>query len=140
VKILSALCVSLAVIGLLFAPVAWAGETDPSGMKLKSVVEEYLETAPAADAKAKTIRDAGGVDSLDSMGANGGGVEALCTMQMVSLVGYAIWENREHLDNCHSTGGMSPFQYCVMYTKRAEPFKWNPLEMEKQGCPKPWTK
>ncbi|ADU62146.1 MAG: hypothetical protein KUA35_03145 [Pseudodesulfovibrio sp.] len=121
----------VALAGVLISVPAWAGDTDPAGSRLRSVIEDYLSNAPASDQKANKIKEAG----LQNAASSPGLVELICGVEMASLVGYAIWENRLGLEPCYKSIGMSNYQYCVVYTKNAEHFSWSPSAMTAKGCP-----
>jgi hypothetical protein len=127
-------CVFVAFVAVvLFSGPAWAGDTDPSGVKLRSTVEEYLKNAPANDEKASKIKASGGVDGA----ANSTGlVELICGVEMASVVGLVIWENRLKDDTCGDKfGGLTSYTYCVAYTHHCEHFVWSPSCLEDKGCP-----
>jgi hypothetical protein len=128
---LSLLVVAVVVAGLLFSVSALAGDTDPSGAQLKSAVEEYLKNAPASDVNANKIKEAGGVDaaSFPTM------TEFLCGIEVATIVGKVIWDNRRELEPCYDNIGMSGYQYCVVYSNNADNFSWYSSAMTERGCP-----
>lgn len=122
----------IAVVTMVMSPVAWAGDTDPGGAKLRKVVDEYLQSAPANDEKAQKLQAAGG-SATDSFVLDA--AKVVCAVEMMSLVGLAIWGDRLKADNCgDKLPGLSEYTYCVQYTKACDHFTWSADCLKQQGC------
>ncbi|MCJ2165253.1 MULTISPECIES: hypothetical protein [unclassified Pseudodesulfovibrio] len=130
-KSITLLVAAVAMAGLLFSVSALAGDTDPSGAQLRSAVEEYLKNAPASDSNANKIREAGGVNAASFPKVT----EVLCGIEVATIVGKVIWDNRRELEPCYENIGMSGYQYCVVYSNNADNFSWYSSAMTERGCP-----
>lgn len=127
-----AVLVLFVAIGMALGPVAWAGDTDPSGAKLRGVVDQYLQSASDGDADADTLRK--GLGSSNQW--NPDLIGLLCTVEIGSGIGRLIWDSRLKKDQCKETllvGGT--YKYCVNYTEHCNHYVWDAGCLKSKGCP-----
>jgi len=124
----------LVVISLVITMVSpvLAGDVDPAGTRLKGVVEDYLAKAPENDAKAQTLRSGKNQAANMSMEL----AKLCCGVEMISIVGAAIWLTRLEADEC-GTGmlhDMSISQYCIQYSTQCGHWVWDAACLKHGGC------
>lgn len=114
---------AMSVVILLSACPVFAGDTDPSGERLKAVVENYVKTAPPSDETAAKIKSNGSVDSFR-------GFLWLCSIEMATGVGYFIWDARMKADSCPSQAIATPGYYCEVYSDLYGHWTWQQGKMD----------
>lgn len=126
-KAICAVILAIAIV-ISFNCQAQAGDTDPSGARLRSFVEGYLNNPPANDGLARKVNDAGGPYASDIS-------EILCHLEITCTlsVGYDIWESRMHEDKYFIEHfPQSAFipanitKYCIEYSNVCNHWKWDP--------------
>jgi len=109
---------------LFTASPALAGDVDPTGAKLKGVVEDYLAKAPENDPKARTLRQ-GQNDCINPTSEEI--ITILCGAEVLSVIGAVIWSTRKCYDGCGAkVGDMDSFAYCRAYSSRCDHWVWSP--------------
>ncbi len=121
-----------ALCGMILTPVAWAGNTDPSGAQLRQLADEYLASAPAGDADAEKVRQIGSSDGFDDWDA----MTVLCSIELATGVGWIIWGNRASQDKCVEKLGRksSAGEYCRRYSVTCGHYTWNADCMKQHDC------
>ena len=110
------------VISLVSLPViSLAGDTDPDGVKLM-----LLHETPKFKA-----------DLKESGAANTDWI-SVCSLEAITGVGLAIWDNRRTQDSCLMVQSFAAIGYCVYYSDRCPHYSWNPNclqdKMGKEFC------
>ncbi|MCJ2165256.1 MULTISPECIES: hypothetical protein [unclassified Pseudodesulfovibrio] len=109
--------VVLIVILVLLSCPARAGETDPNGGQLRSIVENYLKSASPSDETAKKVKEMGGMDATNDY-------LLLCSIEIATGVGFLIWDSRMRADSCPSKMISTPGYYCEIYSRNHDHWNW----------------
>jgi len=133
------LLAALVAASLLTVSPTLADDVDPTGARLKGVVEDYLAKAPENDADANKLREAGGVSATASA-QNWNVHPLLCTIEGgLTTIGGIIWKDRLKNDECGSAlSGLSTYQYCVGYSNACGHWVWDAGCLKKKGCDPHW--
>lgn len=102
---------------LLCAATGLAGDTDPTGIKLKEALKD-----PAAQKvlKEKGATGAGGqAEITDPTGI-------LCLAEGATGVGLIIWDQRRKADKCPNIWKETALDYCMDYSLVCDHYHWDP--------------
>jgi hypothetical protein len=126
-SIIKSLCLILALASVSLPVVSLAGDTDPNGVKLMLLHEEPKFKA---DLKEKTG------------GAANTAWDIVCGLEVVTLVGLGIWDNRRGADKClHDSSRNDALTYCIDYSYNCNHYQWDSkCLLDKKGedyCSKP---
>lgn len=128
-RIVTCVFILWALCGVVFTSVARGDDTDPAGMQLRQLAEEYLQSAPAGDANARKVRQAtsDGFDDWDLM-------TILCSVEIDTGIGWIIWKNRAKADACDLKDDYSVMEYCRRYSVECDHYSWDSGCMKRHDC------
>jgi hypothetical protein len=110
-SIMKSLSLILSLAGVSLPVVSLAGDTDPNGVKLMLLHEE-------PKFKADLIEKTGDAENTDWI--------TVCSLEAITGVGLAIWDNRRSQDSCLRVQSFASIGYCVYYSDRCPHYSWDP--------------